>query len=61
MENPKTTIADLIMEYFRAHPKKDLEHGPVVDWVEEQYLLNYMVKSRETLGVAFGDYTRRAS
>jgi hypothetical protein len=26
------------MEYFRAHPKQDLKHGPVVDWVEKQYL-----------------------
>lgn len=30
------SISDLIMEYFKAHPKQDLEHGPVVDWVEEQ-------------------------
>jgi hypothetical protein len=33
----KKSVSDLIMEYFRAHPKQDLEHGPVVDWVEEQY------------------------
>ncbi|MBT9139117.1 MAG: hypothetical protein DDT31_01698 [Syntrophomonadaceae bacterium] len=48
MENPKTTIADLIMEYFRMHPKKDLEHGPVVDWVEDQYLKLYGRKPRDT-------------
>ncbi len=36
------------MEYFRAHPKQDLQHGPVVDWVEEQYLKLYGKKSRDT-------------
>ena len=48
MKNLKTTIADLIMEYFRMHAKKDLEHGPVVDWVEEQYLKLYGKKPRDT-------------
>lgn len=48
MKNPKTTIADLIMEYFRRHAKKDLEHGPVVDWVEKQYLKLYGKKPRDT-------------
>jgi len=32
------SVSDLIMEYFKAHPKQDLRHGPVVDWVEEQYI-----------------------
>jgi len=36
------------MEYFRAHPKQDLKHGPVVDWVEEQYLKLYGEKPRDT-------------
>ncbi len=36
---PKS-ISDLIMDYFQKHPKKDLKHGPVVDWVTEQYLKN---------------------
>lgn len=44
---PKT-ISDLIMEYFRAYPKQDLEHGPVVDWVEEQYSKLYGQKPRDT-------------
>ncbi|MEW6619847.1 MAG: HNH endonuclease [bacterium] len=42
------TIADLVMEYFRKHSKKDLEHGPVVDWVEKQYLKLYGKKPRDT-------------
>jgi hypothetical protein len=25
------------MEYFQKHPNEDLEHGPVVDWVTEQW------------------------
>lgn len=32
------SISDLIMEYFQKHPKEDLKHGPVVDWVTKQYL-----------------------
>jgi len=48
MKPVKTTIADLIMEYFKKHPKQDLKHGPVVDWVEEQYLKLYGKKPRDT-------------
>ncbi len=35
------------MEYFRAHPKQDLKHGPVVDWVEKQYLKTHGRKPRD--------------
>ena len=31
------TIRELVMEYFMDHPHQDLPHGPVVDWVSEQY------------------------
>jgi len=41
------TISELIMEYFRAHPKQDLKHGPVVDWVEKQYLKLHEEKPRD--------------
>lgn len=34
----RKSISDLIMQYFCEHPRQDLEHGPVVDWVTEQYL-----------------------
>jgi len=42
------TVSDLVMEYFRSHTKQDLKHGPVVDWVEEQYLKLYGKKPRDT-------------
>lgn len=42
------TISDLITEYFKKHPKEDLKHGPVVDWVEERYLKLYGKKPRDT-------------
>jgi len=42
------SIADLVMEYFKKHPNKDLPHGPVVDWVEKQYLRLYGKKPRDT-------------
>jgi hypothetical protein len=35
------SISDLIMEYFKRHPKKDLKHGPVVDWIREEYLKDH--------------------
>jgi hypothetical protein len=41
-------IGYLVMEYFKKHPKEDLSHGPVVDWVEEQYLKIYGKKPRDT-------------
>ena len=41
------SIADLIMEYFRKHPNKDVPHDPVVDWVEKQYLKLYGKKPRD--------------
>lgn len=42
------SIGDLIMEYFEKHPNEDLTHGPVVDWVEKQYLKLYKKKPRDT-------------
>lgn len=44
----RKTISELIMEFFMTHPKKDLTHDPVVDWVEEQYLDLYGKKPRDT-------------
>jgi len=32
------SISDLIMDYFRSHPKQDIKHGPVVDWVTQEYI-----------------------
>lgn len=42
------SIKDLLVEYFKAHPKKDMSHGPVVDWVEEKYIKLYGKKPRDT-------------
>ncbi|MGQ9848270.1 MAG: HNH endonuclease [Bacteroidales bacterium] len=47
MVDIRKSISDLIMEYFRKHPKEELHHGPVVDWVEEQYLRLYGKKPRD--------------
>lgn len=41
------SISDLIFEYFQKHPKKDLQHGPVVDWVTEQYLKEHLEPPRD--------------
>jgi hypothetical protein len=41
-------ITDLIVEFFKKHPKQDHQHGPVVDWVEERYLAAYGKKPRDT-------------
>lgn len=44
----KTTIRDLLIEYFKKHPQQDMSHGPVVDWVEERYMKLYNKKPRDT-------------
>lgn len=41
------SIGDLILEFFKMHPNEDMSHGPVVDWVEEQYLKLYGKKPRD--------------
>jgi 5-methylcytosine-specific restriction endonuclease McrA len=48
MSKVRKTISNLVVEYFRKHPKKELKHGPVVDWVEKQYLRLYGKKPRDT-------------
>ena len=48
MKNRKKSIGDLVLQYFKKHPKEDLKHGPVVDWVESQYLKLHGKKPRDT-------------
>lgn len=40
-------IQDLLIKYFKKHANKDLSHGPVVDWVEDQYKKIYNKKPRD--------------
>lgn len=42
------TINQLVMEYFTKHPNQELEHGPVVDWVTEQWLKEHSAPPRDT-------------
>jgi 5-methylcytosine-specific restriction endonuclease McrA len=42
------SIKDLLVEYFKVHPKQDLSHGPIVDWVETRYKKLYNKKPRDT-------------
>jgi len=44
---PKKSISDLVLEYFKMHPNEDLEHGPVVDWVEKEYIKSGGTKPRD--------------
>lgn len=46
--NKSKSISDLIVEYFKKHPNEELEHAPVVDWVEEKYFKLYKKKPRDT-------------
>ena len=41
------SIKDLLIKYFRNHPKENMHHGPVVDWVEAEYLKLYNKKPRD--------------
>jgi hypothetical protein len=45
---PKKSISQLILEYFKMYPNKDLTHGPVVDWVEREYIKLGGTKPRDT-------------
>lgn len=48
MSVDRPTIRDLIMEYFIKHPNNEIPHGPVVDYVENEYLKLYNRKPRDT-------------
>ena len=41
------SISDLIVEYFKKHPNEDPKHGPIVDWVTEQYLKTHSEPPRD--------------
>ena len=41
------TISELIMDYFAERPNRELQHGPVVDWVEERDLDQCGMKPRD--------------
>ena len=44
---PKKSISELALEYFKTHPNEDLKHGPVVDWVEREYIKLGGMKPRD--------------
>lgn len=41
------TVSQLIKEYFYAHPNEDLKHGPIVDWVTEEWLKTHKSPPRD--------------
>ena len=41
------TVSQLIKEYFYVHPNEDLKHGPIVDWVTEEWLKNHEKPPRD--------------
>lgn len=45
---PRKSISDLVLQYFKMHPDENLNHGPVVDWVEKQYVKLSGRKPRDT-------------
>lgn len=42
-----TSVRDLLLQYFIDHPNQELEHGPVVDWVTEQWLMDHNTPPRD--------------
>lgn len=48
MDKKGKSISELVMEYFMGHPKTDLKHGPVVDWVTQEYLKQNPEPPRDT-------------
>lgn len=47
MKRKNKSIRDLLIEFFNTHPKEDMPHGPVVDWVEARYKRLYNKKPRD--------------
>ena len=43
----KKSISELVLEYFKMHSNEDLSHGPVVDWVEKEYIRSGGTKPRD--------------
>lgn len=41
------SIRDLLLEYFKKHPNQEIEHGPVVDWVTNQWLKDHTTPPRD--------------
>lgn len=41
------TVGQMIEDYFRDHPNQDLDHGPVVDAVTAQYLIDHDTPPRD--------------
>lgn len=41
------SIRELVLEFFINHPNQEFEHGPVVDWVTEQWLLEHKTPPRD--------------
>ena len=37
VEGTVTTQLNLIMEYFKKNPRRDIKHPEIVDWVVEEY------------------------
>ena len=48
MKKNNKSIRELLIEFFKAHPKEDMPHDPVVDWVETKYKRLYNKKPRDT-------------
>ncbi len=42
------TIRELVIEYFKKHPNKDMPHGPVVDWVRQEWIKSHETPPRDT-------------
>ncbi len=48
MKKLNKSINELVLEYFKNHQNEEIPHGPVVDWVEKEYLKLYNKKPRDT-------------
>lgn len=48
MKKLNKSIKELVLEYFENHVNEEISHGPVVDWVEKEYLKLYNKKPRDT-------------
>lgn len=42
-----TKLQDLVLAYFKTHSNQEIKHGPVVDWVTAQWLLEHDTPPRD--------------
>lgn len=41
------SVSELIIDYFKKHPNKDIKHAPIVDWVSKKWIKEHKEPPRD--------------